>query len=817
MTKKAAAPAADWSLPKFPSRTFAFAGKFSPWMRDRIAESVTAEGGRVVQEPKPGVDFLLVAPPPSGRLSPALKKVIAALEAQGAAPEVLTPSEFGRHILPSREQAVLLLTSGDRSALEHWNSLDRRSAFGHLGKVDLAGCDLRGAALPGADFEKVAVLDGADLRDADLAGAKFYAATGVRFDGANLTGARLRNCRGCSFRGADLSGATIWGKDLAGSDFEGAKLRGIWDVALNAAGVSLRRADLTGTAFPRSQFGQADFSRADLSGAVLSMCDLTGAKLARASLRGTDLSAARLVNADLTGADLREACLVAADLTGAAVAGARLDSADLTGAKLDSLDLSTVKGADKARNGLGPRTRELDQAAPQGRRFTSAAVFDFPGAFIEVRVEWKGTGKAVETVLREQGGDDRSVWRELPSVGLAVVVLAHLARGGTLRLDSVKAKCDGGPLRDKPLRELALAAWCEAAGAPAPSPQALKKRQQAQQATQQALREELLGELRGGPAGVAAWNARPAAQRKQAAPYAGADLSGADLTGADLELLVFAGANFSGAKLVRAKLNSCDFRQANLEGADLTGASARSAKFTRCNLRHAVLNEVNFAWATLTGADLCGADLTSARIGYTKLHKAAHDEKTRWPASFVPPRETVWKGQGAAPGAPRPVAAVAPVAGLDFAAFLQRLRNTVDLGRLGNALQMLKAERFQLFAEVAPEALTGIVRSQSSASRLYSCRLAADGSYSCCTQNLRPCGGLGGSVCKHLLVLVVGLAKAGRVEPGVVDAWVRASRARRPVLDKDVMTETFLRYKGAEAGEIDWRPTETLPEDYYAL
>ncbi|MHB8898287.1 MAG: hypothetical protein ACYC6Y_06030 [Thermoguttaceae bacterium] len=29
----------------------------------------------------------------------------------------------------------------------------------------------------------------------------------------------------------------------------------------------------------------------------------------------------------------------------------------------------------------------------------------------------------------------------------------------------------------------------------------------------------------------------------------------------------------------------------------------------------------------------------------------------------------------------------------------------------------------------------------------------------------------------------------------------------KPELDKDVMSETFLRYKGAEAGEIDWRPT----------
>lgn len=39
----------------------------------------------------------------------------------------------------------------------------------------------------------------------------------------------------------------------------------------------------------------------------------------------------------------------------------------------------------------------------------------------------------------------------------------------------------------------------------------------------------------------------------------------------------------------------------------------------------------------------------------------------------------------------------------------------------------------------------------------------------------------------------------------------------KPTIDKDLMTKTFLRYKGAEEGEVDWRPIETTPEDYYAL
>jgi hypothetical protein len=148
---------------------------------------------------------------------------------------------------------------------------------------------------------------------------------------------------------------------------------------------------------------------------------------------------------------------------------------------------------------------------------------------------------------------------------------------------------------------------------------------------------------------------------------------------------------------------------------------------------------------------------------------------------------------------------------------MERLRGQVDGARLSKALVMLQAERFQLYAQADGAALVGVVKSQSNPRLVYSCRLAADGSFGCCTQNLRPCGGLRGALCKHLLVLIVGLTKAGQLDPGTVHSWVRASRNQRPSNDRDPMSETFLRYKGAEAGAIDWRPTETVPEDYYAL
>jgi hypothetical protein len=158
-----------------------------------------------------------------------------------------------------------------------------------------------------------------------------------------------------------------------------------------------------------------------------------------------------------------------------------------------------------------------------------------------------------------------------------------------------------------------------------------------------------------------------------------------------------------------------------------------------------------------------------------------------------------------------------PLPGFHFESFVHRLAAGTDPARLVKALDMLKADHFQLFAQVTDEAVVGVVKSQTSRERIYSCRLAADGSFACCTQNLRACGGLRGALCKHLLVLIVGLMRAGELDPGKIEGWIRESRKKRPVLDADRMSETFIRYKGAEAGEIDWRPTETIPEDYYAL
>lgn len=169
-------------------------------------------------------------------------------------------------------------------------------------------------------------------------------------------------------------------------------------------------------------------------------------------------------------------------------------------------------------------------------------------------------------------------------------------------------------------------------------------------------------------------------------------------------------------------------------------------------------------------------------------------------------------------GAAASSGAAAPKKTVELPALITQLTRATDTSRMNKALDMLRKERFQLFTELNDDHLTGVVKSQTNPSLFYACKIDKGGTFMCCTQNLVRCGGLSKSLpCKHLLVLMVGLAKSGGADPTVLSGWAKNVTPSRLKLDKDAMSATFIKYKGAEAGEIDWRPTETIPEDYYAL
>lgn len=155
----------------------------------------------------------------------------------------------------------------------------------------------------------------------------------------------------------------------------------------------------------------------------------------------------------------------------------------------------------------------------------------------------------------------------------------------------------------------------------------------------------------------------------------------------------------------------------------------------------------------------------------------------------------------------------APTDQLDFLGFVVQLRNVADAKKTDRAIQ----ESFQIYADVQDESVAGIIKSQSSPSRYYASWVQSDGSYCCYDNSLNECMGLQGKMCKHILVLLMGLSCNGDLQPQKALNWVTACMRKSPTESEDQSAQMLLRYKGVEAGEIDWRPTETVPEDYYVL
>jgi hypothetical protein len=337
--------------------------------------------------------------------------------------------------------------------------------------------------------------------------------------------------------------------------------------------------------------------------------------------------------------------------------------------------------------------------------------------------------------------------------------------------------------------------------------------------------------LRSGADGIKKWGRLKASERK-AVSLAGADLGGLDLAGVPFrgvsaKRASFAGSNLQGAALAEAVLDWADFSECDLRGADLKEARAPEAVFRGANLARASLTSglffgSSFAGADLTEADLSDAnlakaDLTGATLDGADLDRASFDGQTAWPSGFAIPPEVAFIGRGTDP---RLSGKGKKAVATDVAGLFARLRSTIDPKRMQRTLDMLRSGKNQLFAEVEPDHVRGIVRSQREPDLVYSCVLTADGTYACCTPDLNLCMGLRGEPCKHILVLLIGLARAGQVDPAAVDRWVVAATGKNHRWNKTTqnhVSDTLLRYRCVQAGEVDWRPTETIPEDFYAL
>lgn len=838
-TTKAKTKAKSTTPPRFEGLKLFFAGnaeRYGDSVKDLKAWA-TEEGGAVQKKLTADTDLLVVLS--RGATAAAIKQA-EAFNKQGSAIASIAESDFHGRFLPSPDEVVELLRAGKTGRDKLAALLHRSKAARQPTLIDLDGADLRGLDLSELQLS-VMSLDGADLREAKVYGVHAGALKNVRLEKAHGEYFQPDSLQDCNCKGAQLQHMGIYGygqqKKIVGCDFTDANLDDAYLSYETIEKTTFKRAILANVDLANCTFIDVDFSGADLSNAKMSGSECQG----KVSFVGTKLIGVKAIQMKFIAADLRKANFTGAQLNrtnfkDANIAGANFADAILFGAKFEGADTS------KAKNFIAPpftdvtpdtACRDLEQAAGKADKLTVEARVDLP----EGKVFISATGSKAQVYLggsyRVVGLTDEPITDGFRSTSLenALKRLGQMWGHGQLQFDTIKTSTQKSPLKGKALNELATAALAEIFAAAPPTAEELKSKKKKTRQAKDSVKEELLAELRGGRKGIQAFNKRglSALVKAKLAGIQSENFSGAKLGALRVVAIGFTNCNFDKASLGKAQLRNCDlrkssFRDANLSGCDLgrsdfSGCDLSGVNLTSAKLAGATLNRANFDNSDLTGADLTGASLLGAQLAGAKLTKTkwrqnTFDESTTFPPKFKIPENFEFVGQGSDPR----LATDAVIEGVDdFDSFMARFASGVDGERLKKSLKMLKADRFELFSEVTDDAIVGVVKSQTDASLVYSCRLTSQGEFCCCTQNLNPCGGLRGALCKHLMVLIIGMTKDGGLAPQSAATWAHASSRRKPVLDKDAMSETLLRYKGAEAGEIDWRPTETVPEDYYAF
>ncbi|MBN1909393.1 MAG: pentapeptide repeat-containing protein [Pirellulales bacterium] len=815
MAKKKAGD--TWRVKRFKGNTFCFGGRWQSYEKSFAEKQIRFAGGKIVDKVTAKLDYVVVAASVSGATSTAEKQA-AKLNQKGEAHiQVVNDEDLSETLVPTPEEVVAMLSAGP-AGVKHWYALRECLRYHSFQAFSLNGLALDGVKIRSTNLAGLA-LDGNSFNNADLQEASLDNITNCSFKKANLRKAHIDVAQACNFEGADLREAEV--EALIDCNLKKANCQGLTvQYPYYLQQYQQQSADFT----------EADLTRASLAGQHFVGVSFRGAKLNEADLRRADLSKTDFSKADLTGANLS-----GANLSNAVVAGANFRNAHLFSVNLDGVDCSKAKGLDPAtvKNASpGPKLQKLEKAAGKANELKVTADVRMDKAHVRITVSGTSQRNTLEWERHADSGktdsDSDYCWKTR-TFCQAMVDAAQLFGSGALLPDSIRASGSKSPVKGAELKKLAVGAWCEAFGVELPSEEELKKQKTSRETDQKKIRTEVLEEL-AGPGGAKKFNARTAADvaavgHLRKAGLAGASLAGVKFTGMDLQAADFEGATLSKARFDGCKCHQANFKKAVLKGANLCGtgfnrSSFAGADLSKANLTECSLTKVDFTGADLTNAKLvcaylAGCDLSTATLDKATLTRASFDEHTKFPKGFKLPKDMDWAGQGA-----NPIMLQAPkkkVGSMTIEQFMEQLGKSVDKSKLDKALKMLKADRFQLFVQLEDDSLTGVVKSQTDAELVYSCRLAADGGFCCCTQNLNVCGGLRGTLCKHLLVLIIGLAQNGTIDAATVHNWVATSKAHKPNLDKDAMSETFLRYKGAEAGEIDWRPTETLPEDFYAL
>lgn len=806
---------------------------------DAIEVMIRAEGGIIETDLSEMTDLLILKD--SSKRGPKLSKEAGSLNAKGAKIQIIRDEDLISFCLPGPNDFIHLLKEGDSARISNLVAVSHQTA----GRIVVDDADLRNIELESCDLRFVR-FNRCNFQNSKLSAVNFSEVSGTNFAESELRNVHFYSARHCKFNGARMHKTNFGGETVARCDFSEAHVEKVsW------GGIDFENCQFEGTSFKlvwianKVKFSKCKFLKADLSGIDIFNTDFGNCDFSDSKLENARVIKSRLYRANLSGCNFQNANLALSDIS-----ESRIDNANFSGCNLSGTRVADVQGnanqfnaaiqdsLDIAAYAAGQSLKDLVKELNFCKTFEFCGTVEKDGIDVEISIE--STSQWVVVPFNYEPIDYKLPFiygaqtfkRQLDarSVEGAFQHLALVYHGFKLHPETVTAKASKNTIGSEELKRLVLKCWCEVFKIEPPSDEELKSLQAKRADEQSAFKKRLIDLLQKEEQGIKEFNSMSHAKKRRTplkklnlsgrnlseVQMSAMDIRGAIFTNAILKQADLRQANAEGASFKNANLDDSDLRLIETDGADFTGASLRNANLraawlSKTCFKSADLSGANFAHSNIQGADFTGCDFTNIRF-----YNTPYNEKTLFPSGFKGSSGLKWCGQGLEPFQLQAVleSASGP---LDFDSFLKRVELSIDKDRLQKAISMLKKESFQLFAQVNEDSVVGVVKSQTDPDLVYACQLTSSGKFCCGTQNLKPCGGLRGSLCKHLLVLLLGLTKAGQLDATLGDTWVRASLVNDPKLDKDAISETFLRYKGAEAGEIDWRPTETIPEDYYAF
>jgi uncharacterized protein YjbI with pentapeptide repeats len=851
MAKKSA-KSAKTVEPRFKGKTFFIAGRFEKYSRfytqKQLESYVLSEGGLIGEKLDVTTDYLLLKEA-SG--SSSHEKKATQLNAKGAAIAVITPEQLHQMIVPTQAEVEMLLCGGKQEharlkGILETASIGPRSIDPYAPPYTMANLSLKGTDITGlplwcanytnADLRETTMTPGDQRSDSPRLGAY----SDSKFDRSKLRGI-VESLDDCSCREVDFDGVWVGGyraNTRCFADFTKSSLRHIHLCYADCSNSNFSKCNMEGANFEETKVHNANFSGAILRELRAKGADFTGCDFSKADLSEADLIDAKIDGCNLSGAKLHKAIMTNTSLKNATLTGADFSGTNVATVSFEGCDLSKCKGlkiVSAKQLVAGQHLKALMQLCVAAKQFSTSIEVQNDDLHLRLDVQLDYNRRYKASWSDDLWATTLSNWAT-HKTNLADALMAAVAiwPGAKPLAHTVQIECKGTGANKKKLLEMARAAWCETFGVAVPNDEELKAESAEVDAGKQSKRQAWIAKL-DSPEGIEQWNQQSFTDIKELNPFRNFDLSGKKLDGLELRSLHLDNCNFENASLVGAELDFGTHRNLNFtksvltnvdttgsefEDCDFTAATLKDVTFNRVQLRGSTFDKVDLKQTRFIGADLRGASLANAKNLSTDPENwegSKYDETTKFPAKFKVPASVNWIGKGADPRAEEAMKQIKASGPIDLEQFMELLNTSVDKDRLKKAVSMLKAERFRLFAEADAEHLVGVVKSQSDAELVYSCRLASDGTFSCCTQNLNVCGGLRGALCKHLLVLIIGMTKGGELDPTSINQWIQASKFKKPELDKEAMSATLLKYKGAEAGEIDWRPMETIPEDFYAL